>query len=157
MMGRGECYHTWQQTTGKEGWPVPSSPFIRHYWPPQGCTGISVSTWITGGGAHTNIWTVTQLRKLILVWSLFSTFKVSFFTPKSLLHLRRHMGEKKKKKKEGTWVKCWWPTPIILATQQAKIRRIMVWSQPRQIVLETWSRSNTKQGWWSGSSGRTPA
>jgi hypothetical protein len=29
--------------------------------------------------------------------------------------------------------------PIILATQEAEIRRIMVQSQPRQIILETLS------------------
>jgi hypothetical protein len=28
----------------------------------------------------------------------------------------------------------WWLTPIILATQEAEIRRIKVRSQPRQIV-----------------------
>jgi hypothetical protein len=27
-----------------------------------------------------------------------------------------------------------WLTPVILATQEAEIRRIVVWSQPRQIV-----------------------
>jgi hypothetical protein len=34
---------------------------------------------------------------------------------------------------------CWWLTPVILATQEAEIRRIMVRSQPRQIVHETLS------------------
>jgi hypothetical protein len=29
----------------------------------------------------------------------------------------------------------WWLTPVILATQEAEIRRILVRSQPRQIVL----------------------
>jgi hypothetical protein len=32
--------------------------------------------------------------------------------------------------------------PEILATQEAEIRRIMVQSQPRQIVLETLSQKN---------------
>jgi hypothetical protein len=32
--------------------------------------------------------------------------------------------------------------PVILATQEAEIRRIMVQSQPRQMVLETLSRKN---------------
>jgi hypothetical protein len=32
-------------------------------------------------------------------------------------------------------VKCWWLTPVILATQEAEIRRIMVQSQWWQIVL----------------------
>jgi hypothetical protein len=30
----------------------------------------------------------------------------------------------------------WWFTPVILLTQEAEIRRIMVQSQPRQIVDE---------------------
>jgi hypothetical protein len=34
---------------------------------------------------------------------------------------------------------------IILATQEAEIRRIMVQSQPWQIVLETLSRTNPSQ------------
>jgi hypothetical protein len=37
-------------------------------------------------------------------------------------------------------VGCWWLTPVILATQQAGIRRIAVWSQPRQIVCKTLSQ-----------------
>jgi hypothetical protein len=35
--------------------------------------------------------------------------------------------------------------PAILATQEAEIRRIMVWSQPGQIVHETLSRKNPSQ------------
>jgi hypothetical protein len=33
-----------------------------------------------------------------------------------------------------------WLMPMILATQEAEIRRFAVWSQPRQVVLETLSR-----------------
>jgi hypothetical protein len=41
-----------------------------------------------------------------------------------------------------------WLMLVILATQVAKIRRIMVQSQPRQIVGETLSKiCNTKKGW----------
>jgi hypothetical protein len=34
--------------------------------------------------------------------------------------------------------------PITLATQEAEIRRIMVQSQPRQVVFETLSQKNTQ-------------
>jgi hypothetical protein len=46
--------------------------------------------------------------------------------------------------------------PVILATQEAKIRRIAVRSQPRKIVRETLSRKylTQKKGWWRGSSFR---
>jgi hypothetical protein len=36
-------------------------------------------------------------------------------------------------------------TPVIPATQEAEIRRIVVQSQPRQIVLETLSQKNPPQ------------
>jgi hypothetical protein len=44
-------------------------------------------------------------------------------------------------------------TPVIPATQEAKIRRIAVQSQPGQVVCETRSRKKkvTKKGWRSGS------
>jgi hypothetical protein len=46
-------------------------------------------------------------------------------------------------------------TPVILATQETEIRRIMVQNQPRQLVCETLSQKKkkpfTKKGWWSGS------
>jgi hypothetical protein len=35
---------------------------------------------------------------------------------------------------------CWWLTPVILAAQEADIRRIEVRSQPGQVVLETLSQ-----------------
>jgi hypothetical protein len=45
--------------------------------------------------------------------------------------------------------------PVILATQEAEIRRIAIQSQPRQIVGKTLSRKpyNKKLNWWSGSKG----
>jgi hypothetical protein len=49
-------------------------------------------------------------------------------------------GKKKKKKAE-----CPWLTPIILATQEVKIRRISVCSQPGQIVHKTLSGKNPSQ------------
>jgi hypothetical protein len=36
--------------------------------------------------------------------------------------------------------RCQGLTPVILATQEAEIRKIVIWSQPRQVVLETLSR-----------------
>jgi hypothetical protein len=47
--------------------------------------------------------------------------------------------------------RCWWLPPVILATQEAEIRRITVQGQPGQIVHKTLSRKNTKKGWWNGS------
>jgi hypothetical protein len=37
--------------------------------------------------------------------------------------------------------------PVIPATQEAEIRRILVWSQFRQIVCETLSQKNPTQKW----------
>jgi hypothetical protein len=50
----------------------------------------------------------------------------------------------------------WWLTPIILATQEAEIRRITVPKESRQTVLETYVKNAQHTG-KSGSSGRTPA
>jgi hypothetical protein len=48
--------------------------------------------------------------------------------------------------------------PIILATQEAEIRKIVIQSQGGQIVHETLSQKKiTKNGWWSDSSGGAPA
>jgi hypothetical protein len=44
----------------------------------------------------------------------------------------------------------WWLTPIILATQEADIRRIMVQSQPKQIVHKTLSQKHSSQKRTSG-------
>jgi hypothetical protein len=46
-----------------------------------------------------------------------------------------------------------WLMPIILATKDAEIRNITVWSQLEQIVCETLSQKypSQKKGWWSGS------
>jgi hypothetical protein len=45
---------------------------------------------------------------------------------------------------------------VILATQEADIRRIMVQSQSKT-NRHISKKPNTKQGWWSGSSGRVYA
>jgi hypothetical protein len=52
--------------------------------------------------------------------------------------------------------RCQWLMPIILATQEAEIRRITVPIQPRQIVLQDSisKKSSTKKDWWSGSKHR---
>jgi hypothetical protein len=47
---------------------------------------------------------------------------------------------------------CQWLTPVILATQEAEIRRIEVRSQQGQIICETpiSKKPITEKGWWSG-------
>jgi hypothetical protein len=56
------------------------------------------------------------------------------------------------KKKQGG-AKHWWLMSIILGTQEADIKRIMVHIQLGQIVHETlsWKIPNMNQGWLSGS------
>jgi hypothetical protein len=44
-----------------------------------------------------------------------------------------------------------WLKPIILAIQEAEIRRIENQSQPRQIVKNYLKKNFTKNDWWSGS------
>jgi hypothetical protein len=44
------------------------------------------------------------------------------------------------KKNKTKAARHWWLTPLILGTQEAEIRRIMVQSQPGQIVFETLSQ-----------------
>jgi hypothetical protein len=55
--------------------------------------------------------------------------------------------------KKLTEAGCPWLLPVILATQEAEIRRIAVRSQPGQIVRETlsWKKPFTEKGWQSGS------
>jgi hypothetical protein len=44
-------------------------------------------------------------------------------------------------------------TPVILDTNEAEIRRIVIGSQPGHIVHKTLSQKklNIRQGWWRGS------
>jgi hypothetical protein len=41
--------------------------------------------------------------------------------------------------------------PVILATQVAEIRKIMVQNQPGEIVHEISTKPITRKGWYSGS------
>jgi hypothetical protein len=41
--------------------------------------------------------------------------------------------------------RCWWLTPIILATQEAEIRRITVQNQPQQTVCKTLSQTKPSE------------
>jgi hypothetical protein len=48
--------------------------------------------------------------------------------------------------------------PVIVVTWEAEIKRIMVQSQPRQIVQRPYLKNTQhKMGWQNGSSGRAPA
>jgi hypothetical protein len=58
------------------------------------------------------------------------------------------------KERNKNRVRCWWLTPIILAAQEAEIKKILIQSQPGQIVHETLSQKKpiTKEkGRWSDS------
>jgi hypothetical protein len=49
------------------------------------------------------------------------------------------------RKKKCDIVGHWWLTPVILAIQEAEIRRVTVRSQPRQTVHENLSQGNPSQ------------
>jgi hypothetical protein len=53
--------------------------------------------------------------------------------------------EKGKKATHKGIKRCWWFTPVILATQEAEIRRTTVQSQPGQIVPEILAQKNPTQ------------
>jgi hypothetical protein len=63
------------------------------------------------------------------------------------------MANKNWRRKDKKCCRSQWFTPIVLATQEAEIRRIVVGSQPGQIVWKTlsWKKPIPKKGWWSGS------
>jgi hypothetical protein len=57
------------------------------------------------------------------------------------------------KKKKNIWAGCRWLMPVILATQEVEIRRIVVWSQFRQIERPYLQKilHKKKKRWWNGS------
>jgi hypothetical protein len=57
----------------------------------------------------------------------------------------RHTSNDKYPYKKKTRARWWWLMPVILATQEAEIRRIVVQSQPGQIVLEILSQKNPSE------------
>jgi hypothetical protein len=59
---------------------------------------------------------------------------------KSLKPFRREILDKILLVKYTIVARSWWLMPVILATQEAEIRRIEVRNQPRQIVPKTLSR-----------------
>jgi hypothetical protein len=52
------------------------------------------------------------------------------------------------KRKKVIFAECWWHMPIILATEEAEIRRITIQSQFRQKVHESQSQKNPSQKKW---------
>jgi hypothetical protein len=54
---------------------------------------------------------------------------------------------KKEKRKQA---RCWWLKLVFLATQEAVIRRIVLQSQPRQMIHKTLSGKNPSQKWAGG-------
>jgi hypothetical protein len=52
---------------------------------------------------------------------------------------------KKKKKIICRGTRCWWFTPVTLATEEAEISGITVQSQPWQIVRKAFSQNNPSQ------------
>jgi hypothetical protein len=62
-----------------------------------------------------------------------------------IIRYQNQMKRISKKKKKKTVAGHWWFMFVILATQEAKIRKTAVRSQPRQIVCETLSQRNSSE------------
>jgi hypothetical protein len=62
-----------------------------------------------------------------------------------LLHYLSHASLQKPNFKKNKVAGCWWLMPVILASQETEIRRIVVQSQPRKIVHKTLSRKYPSQ------------
>jgi hypothetical protein len=101
-----------------------------------------------------------RCSRLLLIWKFslsfyfylqefFSVYILMFF-PQSLAYLLIFLiffSDEQKFKILRLWARtrCWWFTFVILATQEAKIRRITVRSQSRQIAREFLSLKNLSQ------------
>jgi hypothetical protein len=59
--------------------------------------------------------------------------------------------------KEGI-SRCPWLKPVVLATKETKIRRIVIQSYSGQVVWKPYFKNiQHKNSWWFGSSGEVPA
>jgi hypothetical protein len=134
----------------------------RFYWWPPKKPATSVNCFVNVSGYHLKQ-KIEQRRNCVLAWNTkyfqgklyletnnLTQSTVLFFTEFyyswSLILWLPNFFE------IWVWAGHQWLTPIILATQEAEIRRISVWSQPGQIVHETLPEKKpiTKNGWWSG-------
>jgi hypothetical protein len=90
-------------------------------------------------------------RKITQIWKqhkVFQTYNSARTTLTTSLNYEKGEESPKETSELKIWKNtlmvgvCWAPavTPVTLATQEAKIRRIVVWSQPKQIVPENLSR-----------------
>jgi hypothetical protein len=72
-----------------------------------------------------------------------------------MLHIHNHQGNANKIHNKA---RCWWLTPVILATQEADQKDHGLKPTQANSSRDPISKiPNTKQGWWSGPSGRAPA
>jgi hypothetical protein len=69
-------------------------------------------------------------------------------TPTCVQMVCKHLTDSSLRTRDPAW--CRWLTPVILATQEAEIRRITVRSHPGQIVHKTLSRKNPITQNWAG-------
>jgi hypothetical protein len=118
-------------------------PFIHSNWLPS--SYYQSSTWRPREGPFGWIFFVNTLRPKALIkvscdfqlfcvcledlvhntsWSLTSSANITLLTTLKVVSKQCQAGHQ-------------WLTPVILATWEAEIRRILVWDQPRQIVHET--------------------